>query len=81
MQYPTPAQLQASLKNLAKEASCREERPFDVDMLPVHGGKPPMYTVVMLSSAKERLREKLGGILNRSFSLGVVSFTLKARKL
>jgi hypothetical protein len=36
-----------------------------------------MYTVVILSPAKERLRQKLGEILNRSFSLGVGSFTLK----
>lgn len=36
-----------------------------------------MYTVVILSPAKEQLRQKLGEILNRSFSLGVGSFTLK----
>ena len=77
MQYPTSSQLQVCLKNLASGLSCSEDRPFRVDMLPVHGGKPPMYTVVILSSAKERLREKLGEILHRSFSLGVGSFTLK----
>ena len=77
MQYPSSSQLQACLKNLASGVSCIEDRPFRVDMLPVYGGKPPMYTVVILSSAKERLREKIGEILNRSFSLGVGSFTLK----
>ena len=77
MQYPSSSELQACLKNLASGVSCPEERPFRVDMLPVYGGKPPMYTVVILSPAKERLREKVGEILNRSFSLGVGSFTLK----
>ena len=65
MQYPTPSALQACLKNLATGVADSGDRPFRVDMLPVYGGKPPMYTVVILSPAKERLREKLGEILNR----------------
>ena len=76
MQYPTSSALQGCLKNLATEVANSGERPFRVDMLPVHGGKPPMYTVVILSPAKERLRQKVGEILNRSFSLGVGSFTI-----
>jgi hypothetical protein len=77
VQYPTSSELQACLKTLAAEVACSVDRPFRVDMLPVYGGKPPMYTVVILSPAKEQLRQKLGEILNRSFSLGVGSFTLK----
>ena len=77
MQYPTSSELQACLKHLATGVACAVDKPFRVDMLPVYGGKPPMYTVVILSPAKERLRERLGEILNRSFSLGVGSFILK----
>ena len=76
MQYPTSAELQACLKNLAIGVADSVDTPFRVNILPVYGGKPPMYTVVILSPAKERLRQKLGEILNRSFSLGVASFTL-----
>ncbi len=50
--------------------------PFRVDILPVYG-KPPMYTVVMLSAAKEPLRKALGQLFHRSFNLGVGSFTLR----
>ena len=35
-----------------------------------------MYTVVILSGAKEPLRKKLAYTLSRSFSLGVSSFML-----
>ena len=77
MQYPTSSEFQACLQSLAIGVADSVDTRFRVDILPVYGGKPPMYTVVILSPAKERLRQKLGEILNRSFSLGVGSFTLK----
>jgi hypothetical protein len=77
MEYPTSVEVETCLKNVATEVGDSTATPFRVDILPVYGGKPPMYTVVILSPAKERLRQGVGQILNRSFSLGVGSFTLK----
>ena len=76
MQYPSASDLEACLKSLAAEAGDATTKPFRVDVVPLHGGQPPMYTVVILSGAKEPLRKKLAYTLSRSFSLGVSSFML-----
>jgi hypothetical protein len=36
-----------------------------------------MYTVVMLSAEKALVRDRIGQILSRSFSMGASSFTLR----
>ncbi|MEO8631332.1 MAG: hypothetical protein ABI612_25040 [Betaproteobacteria bacterium] len=77
MDYPTSAEVEKCLKFIAVEVGDLSAKPFRVDLLSVSGGKPPMYTVVILSPAKEKLRQGLGELLDRSFSLGVGSFMLK----
>ena len=37
-----------------------------------------MYTVVILSASRGPLRDKLGEVLDRSFSIGAGSFILKS---
>ena len=78
MHYPTPAEVQHRLKRLATEAGDTTAVPCRVDMVRVYGGKPPVYTVVMLSRDKAPLQRKLAQILNRSLSLGVSCFALQA---
>ena len=78
MAYPTPAEVELSLRQVAAELGDTNAAPVRVGMVPVYGGKPPLYTLVILSADREPLRRKLGQVLNRSFSLGVTSFTLRA---
>ena len=75
-QYPTQSEVEECLKALALEIGDATVHPFRVDLVPLHGGKPPMYAVVILSASKEPLRQKLSQILSRGFSLGVSSFML-----
>jgi hypothetical protein len=75
-QYPSKSEVEECLKTLAVEIGDATVHPFRVDLVPLHGGKPPMYAVVILSAAKEPLRQKLSQILSRGFSLGVSSFML-----
>ena len=79
-QYPSKSDVEECLRQLASEAGDRTPIPFRVDLVPLHGGKPPMYAVVMLSASKEPLRQKLSQILTRSFSLGVSSFMLNGNE-
>jgi len=79
MNYPSKDELEAVLSSLAKQVGDQSARPFRVDPLPVHGSRgSPMYTVVILSKQGLLLREKLSGILQRSFAIGTGSFVLKA---
>ena len=39
-------------------------------------GKPPMYSVMIKSPAKDLLRRQIGQILSRPFALGATSFML-----
>jgi len=75
-QYPSKTEVEECLKSLAAEIGDPTAHPFRVDLVPLHGGKPPMYAVVILAAAKEPLRQKLSQILSRGFSLGVSSFML-----
>jgi hypothetical protein len=75
-QYPSKVEVEECLKQLAVEIGDNTVHPFRVDLVPLHGGKPPMYAVVILSAGKEPLRQKLSQILTRGFSLGVSSFML-----
>jgi len=70
MRYPTASEVELGLKGVAAELGEQSSAPFRVGMLPVNGGKPPLYTVVILAAEREPLRQKLGQVLNRSFSLG-----------
>jgi len=80
MRYPTASEVELGLKGVAAELGEQSSAPFRVGMLPVNGGKPPLYTVVILAAEREPLRQKLGQVLNRSFNLGVSSFALKANE-
>ncbi|HZP86460.1 MAG TPA: hypothetical protein VFB54_06540 [Burkholderiales bacterium] len=75
MQYPTESDLDSCLKNIASQAGDATAIPFRTNMVRLHG-KPPMYSVVILSPAREPLRQRLGQILARNFSLGVTSLML-----
>ena len=76
--YPQGFTLEACLKHLAIDLGDVTTKPFRVDMIRVHGGKPPVYYVVILSSAKEPLRQRLEQLLNRRLTCGSSSFMLKA---
>ena len=78
MQYPAPDAVQQCLKRFAQDVGDSTEAPFRVDMVARYGGKPPVYTVIIRCAEKEAIREKLGHVLNRRFSLGATSFALDA---
>jgi hypothetical protein len=77
VQYPQASALEESLKQLAIEVGDATAKPFRVDMVRVHGGKPPIYCVVIRSPAKEPLRQRLEQLLNRRLTCGSSSFMLK----
>jgi hypothetical protein len=76
MQFPTPGDVEQSLKRFAEEIGDTTESPFRVDVVARYGGKPPLYTVMIRCAEKEPIRQKLSQVLNRSFSLGGTSFAL-----
>jgi hypothetical protein len=78
--YPQAATLAETLKLIAIEAGDATAKPFRVDMIRVHGGKPPLYCVVILSSTKEPLRQRLERLLDRRLTCGSTSFMLKANE-
>ena len=80
MQFPTSTDVETCLQLFANEIGDTTESPFRVDMVPRYGGKPPMYTVMIRSQEKERIRRKLAEVLNRSLSLGGNSFALTANE-
>ncbi len=75
--YPQALALEKSLKHLAVDVGDTTANPFRVEMIRVHGGKPPIYCVVIRSSAKEPLRLRLEQLLNRRLTCGSSSFMLK----
>ena len=77
-QYPQAFAVEECLKHLAINLGDTTAKPFRVDMIPVHGGKPPVYCVVIRSSATEPLRQRLEQLLNRRLTCGSSSFMLKA---
>ena len=81
MNYPSKDELEAVLRTLAQQVGDSSARPFRVEPLPVHGSGSPMYTVVILSQQRSLLRDKLSGILHRSFAMGTGSFVLKASEV
>jgi hypothetical protein len=76
-QYPQAFALEERLKSLAIEVGDATAKPFRVDMIRVHDGKPPIYCVVIRSSAKEPLRDRLEQLLNRRLTCGSSSFMMK----
>ena len=78
MQYPTPIEVEQSLKRFAEEVGDTTESASRVDVVARYGGKPPLYTVMIRCAEKEPIREKLSQVLNRPFSLGGTSFALNA---
>jgi hypothetical protein len=79
-EYPQASALEESLKHLAIEVGDATAKPFRVNMVRVHGGKPPIYCVLIRSSAKEPLRQRLEQMINRSLSCGISSYMLKANE-
>jgi hypothetical protein len=75
MEYPAETDLESCLRKIAYEAGDASSVPFRINMVRLHG-KPPMYSVVILSPKREPLRQRLGQILSRNFSLGVTSIML-----
>ena len=76
MDYPSKSRVELALRRLATEIGDDTVDPFRVGLLKVHGGHPPQYTVVVVSPEQMLLREKVGAVIGRSFSLGVRSFLL-----
>jgi len=74
-QYPTQTELLSYLTTLAGATGDPTQVPFRVDIIPAHG-KPPMYSVMIKSPHKDRLRRQIGNILSRPFALGATSFML-----
>ena len=76
MEYPSESRVELALRRLATEIGDDTADPFRVALLKIHGGHPPRYTVVVVSPKQMLLRERLGSVVGRSFSLGVRSFLL-----
>ena len=76
MEYPSESRVELALRRLATEIGDDTADPFRVALLKIHGGHPPRYTVVVVSPKQMLLRETLGSVVGRSFSLGVRSFLL-----
>ena len=73
--YPTQSELLNCLTEIASVAGDTTGMPFRVDVIPLNG-KPPMYSVMIKSPAKDLLRRQIGQILGRGFALGATSFML-----
>jgi hypothetical protein len=80
MQYPTPSEVEQSLKLFAEEIGDTTDSPFCVAMVARHGGKAPVYSVVIRGVDQEPIRKKLAEVLNRRFSLGGTSLALDANE-
>jgi hypothetical protein len=76
--YPDPSEIEKCLFRIAAEVSDATPLPVRVTMMSVHGGKPPLYALVLRSRDKAPMRQKLEQVLNRKLSLGTTSFSLKA---
>ena len=74
-EFPTQSELESCLKTIATETGDVSLTPFRVDVVARHD-KPPMYSVMIKSPNKDRLRQQIGQILSRSFALGTTSFML-----
>ena len=75
MQYPSESDLEACLRTISADLRDPNPAPVRISMVRLHG-KPPMYAVVILSASKEPMRQRLGRVLARNFSLGVTSIML-----
>jgi hypothetical protein len=73
--YPSQSELLNCLTTIASTAGDTTKLPFRVDVIPLNG-KPPMYSVMIKSPAKDLLRRRIGTILGRGFALGATSFML-----
>ena len=79
-QYPNASELEDCLAHIAALAHDPTPLPVYVTMVPVYGGKPPMYSVVLRSRDRENIRQKLSEVLNRQLCMGVTAFSLKANE-
>jgi hypothetical protein len=67
MDYPSKSSVELALTRLAEEIGDNTVHPFRVDLLKIHGGQPPLYTVVVLSPKQMLVCDKLGTVIGRSF--------------
>ena len=81
VKYPEACALEDRLKQLAMEIGNQDPKPFRVDLVRVHGGKAPLYCVVMRSADKAGLRRQLEPLLHRPLNCGITSFMLKAEEV
>jgi len=79
-QYPQAIVLEQRLQQLTAKIGDATRKPFRVDMVRIHGGKPPVYSVVFLAHAKEPFRRMLEQLLNRPLTCGVSSFNISAHE-
>ena len=56
MQYPTPNEVERSLKLFAEEMGDTTDAAFRVYMVARYGGKPPVYAVMIRCAEKEPIR-------------------------
>jgi hypothetical protein len=77
-EYPKASDLEQRFARMAARMSDSSPRPVCVTVVPVNGGKPPMYAVVLRSREKEQIRQQLSQILERQLCLGVTAFSLQA---
>jgi hypothetical protein len=76
MEYPSKIRVESALTRLATEIGDDSVNAFRVELLKIHGGQPPRYTVVVLSPNRMLFCDRLGAVVGRSLSLGVRSFLL-----
>ena len=80
MQYPTLNQVEESLELFAQEIGEAMDSPFRVSMVARHGGKAPVYSIVIRCLDQDPIRKKLAEVLNRKFSMGGTSLALDANE-
>ncbi|HVY06500.1 MAG TPA: hypothetical protein VHB46_11040 [Burkholderiales bacterium] len=73
--YPTQSELLNCLVAIANDAGDTTQLPFRVDVIPLNG-KPPMYSIMIKSPAKDLMRRQIGQLLGRNFALGATSFMI-----
>ena len=78
--FPSAIVVEQRLKHIAGEMGDATLKPFRVDLVAVHGGKPPTYSVVILSYNDARLRRRLEDLLRRPIACGLKGFMIQAHE-
>jgi len=78
--FPKASELQECLVQLDGGSRPPASQSVYVALVPVNGGKPPLYVVVLRSEHRERTRQTLSAILQRPLCLGATSFALSVEE-